>query len=109
MNRGEVWLINFNPSLGGEIQKVRPGIIISNDISNKYLNRVQAVPLSGKIHKLYPSECLVELNQQKSKAMADQLMTVSKKRFIKFLGKVSDRDLAHVEKIIRIQLDLNTG
>jgi mRNA interferase MazF len=79
MKRGEVWWINFDPAVGGEIQKKRPAVIVSNDISNKYLNRFQVVPLTGNVDRLYPSEAYLTLNNKQGKAMADQLATVSKR------------------------------
>ena len=106
MKRGDVWWINFSPSLGGEIRKQRPAIIVSNDAANHYLNRVQVVPITSNIDKLYPSEAYVTFRGKKSKAMADQITTVSKKRLINSAGSISKSEMESINLAITTQLDL---
>ena len=107
MKRREVWWVNFDPSVGGEIKKKRPAVIISNDASNKFLNRVQVIPLTSKTERLYPSEAVVVFEGKESKAMADQLATVSKTRLYRRAGIISLEDMRNIEKAVRIQLDIH--
>ena len=108
MIRGEVWWVEFDPAIGSEIRKTRPAIIVSNNAANRHMERVQVIPLSSNVDRIYPSETVVTLAGQKSKAMADQLMTADKRRLKKVIGNLSQADMRAVDLIMKIQLGIDT-
>ncbi|MSO98538.1 MAG: type II toxin-antitoxin system PemK/MazF family toxin [Rhodospirillaceae bacterium] len=106
MRRGEVWWVSFPAAMGGEIRKNRPVIIVSNDMANRHLSRVQVIPLTSNVTKVFPSEALVKIGDQVSKALADQIATVAKERLQKPAGHITGDEMADIERAMRIQLGL---
>jgi len=106
MLRGEVWWVDFDPGIGGEIRKTRPAVIISNDVANAALNRLQVIPLSSNAGRLYPSEAVVMIDGKPSKAMADLITTAAKERLKGRLGLLSRNDMLAIEKVLKIQLGI---
>ena len=98
MRRGEVWWVEFGPSVGGEIRKRRPAVVLTNNAALAHLNRVQVVPLTTNVSRVYPGEALVAIADRSHKAMADQLTTVSKARITNFFGKLSAGDLEKLRR-----------
>ena len=106
MKRGEVWWVEFDPSVGSEIRKTRPAIIISNDGANRNLARVVVIPLTSNTARVYPGEAVVIVEGKASKAVADQIMAADKKRLKDKLGNLSRDDLEAVEEAIKEHLGL---
>lgn len=102
--RGDVWWVAFDQAVGGEIQKTRPAVIISNDSANSALNRVVVIPITSNVARLYPGEAVVTVNQEKRKAMADQIMAVSKLRLSNRLGRMSNQDMTGIEDAVLLHL-----
>jgi mRNA interferase MazF len=106
VKRGEVWWVEFDPSIGSETCKTRPAVIVSNDAANRNLARVVVVPLTSSTGRQYPGEALVSVDGQNSKAMADQIMAADKARLKGQLGIVNKADMQAVEDAIRVHLGL---
>jgi mRNA interferase MazF len=107
IRRGDVWWVSFDPSVGGEIRKSRPAVVISNNAANAMLNRVVVVPLTSQTAKVYPSEALVQLEGRQAKAMADQITTASKERLRNRAGALSAADVRAVEGAVLLHLGIH--
>ena len=81
-------------------------MVVSNDSANRHLNRVQVVPLTSNVARLYPAEAYVTINGKTSKAMADQLTTASKQRLQNKIARLDSDALDAVEHAIKVQLGL---
>ena len=101
MTRGSVWWVEFDPAVGSEIHKTRPAVIVSNDTANKYLARVVVVPLTSNVSRVYPGEAVVTVNDNKNKAMTDQIMSADKSRLKNKIGELSDNDMISLESAMK--------
>lgn len=112
VHRGDIFLINFDPAIGSEIKKVRPGIVLQNDVGNEYspVTIVAALTSFHKNQKLYPTEVIIPKKEsgldRDSVALLNQIRTIDKERLVKKLGKVSREYLKDVNKALAISLNL---
>lgn len=103
--KGEIYLVNFDPTTGHEVKKKRPALILSNNIHNQYSPLVTVAPLSSNTNKIYPFEVYVPkkstgLNEN-SKIMIIQLRSLDKKRLLNKIGNIGDKEVTNkINKII---------
>ncbi len=100
VKRGEVYLINLDPTIGSEIHKTRPCVIVSPNEMNKYIRTVIIAPMTTKIRS-YKSRVKVEFNDKQGQIMLDQLRTIDKQRLIKKLGTLSTKEIKQVLSLLQ--------
>jgi mRNA interferase MazF len=93
-------LVNLDPTIGSEIQKTRPCVIVSPNEMNKYLNTLVVAPVTSS-SKAYPTRIAVNDNKQNGWVVIDQIRTVDRIRIIKSLGELSEREIEKVKEVIK--------
>lgn len=111
VSRGDVFLVNFDPTMGAEIKKTRPALILQNNVSNKYSPVTIVAAITTFDHgELYPTDVLVHAREaglsKDSIVLLNQIRTIDKKRLVKKLGRVMDQTLGKVNMAVEISLGL---
>ncbi len=109
--RGEIYLVNFDPTIGAEIKKTRPALILQNDIGNQYSPLTIVAAITSAIdNKQYPTEVLIKSSESGIKIdsliLLNQIRTIDKRRLIKKIGKVEEEILRKVNQALQISLGL---
>jgi len=112
LRRGDIYLVRFDPTVGHEIQKTRPALVVQNDVSNQYSSLTIVAAMTSKVSDVtYPVEVIVEpaaVNglSARSAIRLDQIRTVDRRRLIKRLGTVGNETMKRVDQAIKISLGL---
>lgn len=111
IERKGIYLANLDPVIGHEIAKTRPVVIVSNDSNNRFSGTVSVVPVTAtNLKKVYPFEVLLKKGTgnlpKNSKVKADQIRTLDKRRIVRYIGTLSDREMKTIDDALMIHLSL---
>lgn len=111
MKRGEIYYANLSPTVGSEIDKRRPVLVVSNDANNRAADTVTILPITSNVSRVYPFEVLLELGEggliKPSKVQSHQIRTIFKQRISGgMLGRLSEGKMQLVDAAIRLHLAL---
>ena len=100
VNRFDVYLVNLDPTVGSEIQKTRPCLVISPDEMNRNIQTVIVAPMTSA-QKEYPTRVSCTFQKKKGQIVLDQLRTIDKARLVKKLGTIDSKDQLEVISILQ--------
>ena len=100
VNRFDVYLINLDPTVGSEIQKTRPCLIISPDEMNRHIRTVMVAPMTTAV-KDYPTRVSCKFKKKKGQIVLDQIRTIDKTRLIKKFGTINPETQLEVISVLQ--------
>lgn len=96
----QIVLVNLDPTVGSEMKKTRPCVVISPDEMNKYLQTIVVVPMTSS-SKPYPTRVAINHDKKKGWIVLDQIRTIDRQRIIKVLGSLTEKETAKVKDVLR--------
>lgn len=106
INRGDIYRVALDPTVGKEIKKTRRCVVISNNQQNHYSPLIIVIPITSDTERLYSWEVVIQSEGKPRKILTDQIRTVDKARLRGCKGKVSSTTLAKIEKALELVLAL---
>ena len=115
MRRGDIYWVDYEPARGSEVNKARPGVIVSSDGANAVVERtgtgvITVVPLTSNTSRVYPFQVLLRADEcglrKDSKVQCEQVRALSRERFLKRIGVLPRRYMAEIEVALRRHLVL---
>ena len=100
IKRYEIYFADLNPSIGSEIKKIRPVVVISQEEMNLHLETIVICPLTSKLHTKWRSRLQIICGNKKAEIAVDQIRTISKQRLKNKIDKLSDLEAAQLRKLI---------
>ena len=109
--RGEIYLVNFDPTVGAEIQKTRPALIVQNDIANRHSPITIVAAVTSQFDEpLYPTEVLIRSPEGgltvDSVVLLNQVRSVDKRRLVRRLGALTPTTMERVTRALQISLGM---
>ena len=111
--RGDVYLVNFDPTIGAEVKKTRPAVVIQNDIGNRWSPITIVAAMTSRFEEpLYPTEVLVKASEGglaiDSVVLLNQLRSVDKARLVRRLGALKSQTVREIDRALLLSLGLVT-
>ena len=110
INRGDIFLVNFDPTVGTEAKKIRPAVVVSNDVNNAHSPIVSITPITSNVTKVYSFEVEIPSGagglKSRSKVMVNQARAVDKIRLIKRLGHLPEQIMGDINRALKLHYDL---
>lgn len=110
IKQGDVFWVNFDPLVGSEVKKIRPAVVVSNDINNEHSPIISIAPVTSSVARIYSFEVEIPAGtsnlSSRSKIMVNQTRAIDKVRLVEFIGSLPDALMARVKAALKLHYDI---